>query len=75
MKVPDKIFSQWMNLKSHGDGKKIAEQKGITDMDVSRAFKLQECSDTVFEAIAEFYKEKQELIKEYMPDPIETVNK
>lgn len=38
MKIPDKIFSQWKDLRTHGDGKKIAEQKGITEMDVTRAF-------------------------------------
>lgn len=75
MKVPDKIFNAWQDLRSHGDAKKIAEQKGITEMDVSRAFKNQECSDAVFEAIAEFYKDKQDLVREYMPDLDATVNK
>lgn len=73
MKVPDKIFSQWVDLKSHGDGKKIAETSGITEMDVSRAFANQECSDKVFEAIGDFYKEKLQLVKEYMPSKIDSV--
>lgn len=75
MKIPDKIFAQWMDLKSHGDGKKIAEKNGLRDMDVSRAFTTGECPDDVFKAIAEFYKDKLEIINEYMPDPVESVNK
>jgi hypothetical protein len=67
MRVPDKIFSQWTTLRSQGDGKKIAEQKGISEMDVSRAFTTQECSDTVFEAIADYFEEKRKLVEKYMP--------
>lgn len=66
MRVPDKIFSQWMILRSQGDGRKIADQKSISEMDVSRAFNSQECSDKVFEAIADFYNEKQKLVDKYM---------
>lgn len=67
MKIPDEIFKAWKDLRSHGDGKKIAESKGITEMDVSRAFNSQECSDETFEAIGSFYKEKAETIKDFMP--------
>lgn len=73
MKVPDKIFSQWTELRSQGDGRRIAEEKGITEMDVSRAFANKECSDRVFEAIADFYKEKNKLVKEYMPTNVAPV--
>lgn len=75
MKVPDKLFAQWQDLRTHGDGKKIAQQNGITEMDVTRAFNTQECSDDTFKAIADFYKDKQEIIEAYMPKVDSTVNK
>lgn len=75
MKIPDKIFSQWKDLRTHGDGKKIAEQKGITEMDVTRAFNTQECSDDTFKAIADFYKDKADLVESYMPTTDADVNK
>lgn len=67
MRVPDKIFEMWRSLRTHGDGKLIVERSGITDNDISRTFNTQECSDDVFKAIADFYKEKQEMVKSYMP--------
>lgn len=66
MKIPDELFSKWKDLKSFGDGKKIAEQKGISEMDTSRAFTTQECSDENFIKLAEFFKEKEEMVKEYL---------
>jgi len=64
MKIPDDVFKKWLDLRSFGDGKKIAEEKGITTMEISRAFTTQECSDSVFEKLAEFFKTKEERIKE-----------
>jgi hypothetical protein len=69
MKIPEVLLQKWNDLKSHGDGKKIAEESGsvgITKDDISRAFKNGECSDEVFEAIAGFYKEKEEKVKQYL---------
>lgn len=66
MKIPDDLFEKWKMLRSHGDGKKIAEQKGINIMDVSRAFTLQECSDQTFKAIADFYEAKKEMVNVYL---------
>lgn len=67
MKIPDELLKRWNDLKSFGDGKKIAEENPeITDRDVSVAFSKGECSDKVFEAIADYYKQKEEKIKEYL---------
>lgn len=67
MKIPEELLKKWNDLKSFGDGRKIAEKNPeITNMDVSRAFNQGECSDRVFEAIADFYKEKEEKVKEYL---------
>lgn len=66
MKIPADLLTRWKDLRSHGDGKKISTQADITEMDVSRAFSNGECSDDVFRAIADFYKEKEEILKEYI---------
>ncbi len=67
MIIPSELLKKWNELKSHGDGKKISdENQDVTYMDVSRAFSKGECSDKVFEAIAQFYKSKEERIKEYL---------
>jgi len=66
MKIPDDLLKKWTDLRTFGDGVKIAESSGITENDVSRAFKDGECSDTVFVAIAGFYKEREEKVKEFL---------
>lgn len=67
MKIPDELFKRWHELRSHGDGKKIAEaNKGVTEMDISRAMKDGSCLDHVFEALAEYYKTKDGKVKEYL---------
>lgn len=71
MKIPDALKKKWQDLWSHGDGKKIAERSGCTQNDISRALNSDDCSDEVFEAIASFYKEKEEKLKEYLD--VETI--
>lgn len=66
MKIPDELFNKWQDLRSYGDGKKIAERAGLSEVEVSRAMTTQECSDKVFEEIAAYYKEKEEKVKEYL---------
>lgn len=66
MKIPDELFKKWTELRSHGDGKKISEEKGLSEMDVSRAFTTQECSDDTFDAMADYYKDKEEKVKQYL---------
>lgn len=66
MKIPDELFKKWTDLRSYGDGKKISDTTGLTEMEVSRAFSTQECSDDTFEKLADYYKAKEEKIKEYL---------
>lgn len=68
MQIPDELFKKWTVLRSHGDGKKIAESnKGaITRTDVSRAFTNQECTDDIFKIIADFYSKKEKKVKAYL---------
>lgn len=70
MQIPGALMGKWLELHSHGDGKKIAEANpGITKDEISRAFKKGECSDEVFQAIAGFYQEKQErLVNPFLTD-------
>lgn len=66
MKIPEELLDKWKSLRSHGDNTKIAEQGNASVVDVSRAFTYGECSDDTFKAIADFYKEKDEVVKEYL---------
>lgn len=67
MKVPEELLKKWQDLKSFGDGRKIVDlNDNITEMDISRAFAKGECSDNVFQAIAKFYKEKEEMVKPFL---------
>lgn len=66
MRIPDELLKKWNDLRSHGDGKKIAESSGLTEKEISAAFNSQECTDHVFEAIATFFKAKEEKVKEYL---------
>lgn len=68
MKVPVDILTKWKELRSHGDGKKIADDnEDVNEMDVTRAFKGRGISDEAFNAIAKFYQAKEAKIKEFMP--------
>lgn len=67
MKIPEELQKKWQGLRSHGDGRKISEaNEGISEFAVSRALVNGECQDHVFEAIAKYYKEKEENIKDYL---------
>lgn len=66
MKIPEELFKKWSDLRSHGDGKKISQATGLTEKEVSAAFKTQECTDEVFEKIAEFFKGKEEKVNQYL---------
>lgn len=67
MKIPDELLKKWSDLRTHGDNKKIADQhEDITEVDISRAITTGECRDEVFEAIGDFYKEKEAMVNEYL---------
>lgn len=66
MKIPEELFKKWSDLRSHGDGKKISQATGLSEKEVSAAFKTQECPDEVFEKIASFFQGKEEKIKAFL---------
>lgn len=67
MKIPDELKKKWDDLRSFGDGKKIAEAyEEVNEVDVSRAFNTGECSDEVFHAMADFFKKKEDSVKQYL---------
>lgn len=67
MKIPEKILKKWEVLRSPGDSEKLAEKMAGTPAETfQRAFREGKCRDEVFEAMAAFYQEKAELVKQYL---------
>lgn len=67
MKIPKEIIEKWLELRSDQDMQKIAEVADVHAQTIRNAFNNKECSDEVFEAMAKFYKAKDELVKQYVP--------
>lgn len=70
MEIPKEILDKWAVLRSPGDAEKIAsgmpEDERVSDETVRRVYKDGKCNDQVFKAMAEFYEQKAEMIKEYL---------
>lgn len=71
MILPKKLIDKWRLLRSPGDADKIkaiAASKGFEYSDelVNRVLRSGKCNDELFKIMAEFYKEKGELLKEYL---------
>lgn len=66
MEVPKKLLEKWNALYSTGDAQKLADVSGYSDETYKRALRTGKCNDDVFEALAKFYKEKAELIKQFL---------
>lgn len=67
MEIPKKLIAKWKALYSPGDYKKLSEENiGYSDETYRRALRDGKCADQVFEAMAQFYEKKSELIKEYL---------
>lgn len=66
MNVPKEILIKWDLLKSQGDAVKISEVSGLHPETIRRAMRSGEASDEVFEAIASFYAEREDLINQYI---------
>lgn len=57
MKVENQILNHWKIKRQTGDQKKIAEQSGISENAISRAFNGNASQETI-DAINSFYKKK-----------------
>lgn len=70
MEIPKEILNKWAVLRSPGDAEKIAagmpDDERVSDETVRRVYKDGKCNDQVFKAMAEFYEQKAEMIKEYL---------
>lgn len=66
MKIPVELMDKWSLLHSWGDQDKLADKTGLTTVTIRKILKGGECSDEQFELIAEFYKEKEDLINQYL---------
>lgn len=66
MQVSEKLMKKWVVLKSKEDVAKIAELANVTPQSIRNVFRNKKCSTPTFTAIANFYKEKGELLKEFI---------
>ncbi len=66
MTVPKELKDKWNDLYSVGDFEAIAKKSGLSTETIRVAFNKGECTDKVFEAIASFYKERDQRVKEYL---------
>lgn len=68
MEAPIEVQNQWKLEKEHGDIERIHEITGISRITITSALRTGMMSDSTFEAIKNFYKEKRKekrkLIKE-----------
>lgn len=67
MKIPTELLEKWQVLRSAGDSQKIIDtmETKVSDSTISNAFKTGQCSDELFEAMAEYYQGKKERISKY----------
>jgi hypothetical protein len=71
MVLPKKLIEKWRLLRSPGDADKIvdiAASQGleVSDEMVNRYLRTGKCNDELFKIMADFYKEKADLLKEYL---------
>lgn len=70
MEIPKELLDKWSKLTAYGDPKKIVESmpenERVTEQAIRNALNDGACSDTVFKAIAEFYKNRAEIIAQYL---------
>ena len=66
MQIPDKLLKKWEALRSPEDTAKIAEKANTTTATIRNAWKDKYCSDSVFTAMASFYNQKAEFLKEFI---------
>lgn len=70
MEIPQELMEKWNKLTAYGDPGKIVasmpEGSKVTEQAIRNALKEGSCSDAIFKAIAEFYKQRAETIAQYL---------
>lgn len=67
MKIEKELLKKWKQLKSNDDNRKLVDSlTGSYPEMFNRAFRTGKCSDECFSHMAEFYKRKEEMIKQYL---------
>lgn len=66
MTIPAETMERWLKLQTHGDFKRISDQTNIPYQRIWYAFDKGKCSPKTFTAIADFYAEREEMLREYM---------
>lgn len=61
MKIPKAILREWKLKRKQGDGKEISTKSGISENTISNALRTGQMSEKTFDAISEYYKDKQPL--------------
>ena len=68
MTIPVEQLDKWMQLKSHGDGKAIAEKAGVNEQTVSYALKVGRANDELYAIMADYFQEKEQRFSDYLSD-------
>jgi len=66
MQISQKLMNKWVALKSKEDTAKVAELAKVSSQAVRNAFREKKCSTPLFIALANYYKKKGEMLKEFI---------
>lgn len=66
MTVPTELQDKWKGLYSVGDFEAIAKASGLSPETIRNGFNKGECTYKVFQAIASFYKERNEEVGHHL---------
>lgn len=66
MQISEKLMNKWVALKSKEDTSKIAQLSKLSPQAVRNAFREKKCSTPLFTALANYYKDKGEFLKEFI---------
>jgi hypothetical protein len=58
-------LEKWAKMRAYGDNKAIAQRAGVVAQSVANAWSNKKTSLKVFNAMAEFYAEREEMFREY----------
>lgn len=68
MRIPEKLLTEWNELRSPNDANIIAEKAGVSRNTIYRAFTDEVCNDAVFEAMSNYFKEKKAIVDNILSD-------
>lgn len=63
MIIPKNIQKKWKLLRQQGDIVQISNTSGISKVTIGEALRNGDCNEITFEAIRDFYKQREQLLK------------